>query len=154
MNAVAPTLTPRIIGEVESAHLAHLRLTLAPYGLDREQSIALNAAAADGGAVETDALVRRLVGALKVTPEEARGAVAALVATGRLAAEGEERVRATEAGQQLVAAVGTVASGVIAGAYGGIPEADLAVAARVLIEITGRLNESLVARLEQQDAAA
>ncbi|WP_051942723.1 winged helix DNA-binding protein [Streptacidiphilus rugosus] len=154
MNAVAPTLTPRIIGEVESAHLAHLRLTLAPYGIDRERSIALNATAAGDGVAEVDALVRRLVGGLKITPEQAHEAVAALVADGLLASEGEDRVRATEAGQTLVAEVGAVAAGVIAGAYGGVPEADLAVAARVLTEITDRLNEQLVARLEQRNAAA
>ncbi|MEZ0064449.1 hypothetical protein ABIA32_000427 [Streptacidiphilus sp. MAP12-20] len=150
MNAIAPTLTPQIIGEVENAHLAHLALTLAPSGLTRIQWIALSVTMTGGGTADVDALVQRLVGGLKVSAEAARDAVAGLVATARLVEDGEEdgaRVRATAAGEVLFAELREATTGVVANAYGGIPEADLAVAARVLTQIAGRLNEQLVARL-------
>jgi DNA-binding MarR family transcriptional regulator len=142
----APLLTPQIIGRAENAH--HFKLTgfLAPTGMTRVQWVALTlTATADGDTVETAYLMGRLTTGLKLDPVVVRDTLAELAGLGLLtdaqpSADGQPRVRLTEAGQTRYREIRAEIDKVLVPAYADIPVEDLATAARVLTTITARLD--------------
>jgi hypothetical protein len=136
------TLNPQIVGQAENAHGAIMDLVLAGTGLDRDRWVALSLITFAGGTIETDTLIARAADALKIAPDTARAAIKALDATGLVTQDGAQ-VTITEAGRTLVAAVRGKTGPIIARAYADVPAEDLALAARVLIQITKGLNREL-----------
>ncbi|GGT18028.1 hypothetical protein GCM10010271_21340 [Streptomyces kurssanovii] len=146
MSSTTPILlNSQIIGRAHYAARALLDRELSRTGTTFHQSMALNATAAEGGTAETSRIVESLTSTLKIDGATARDTVAELLATELLEpleplpGQGP-RVALTEAGraeQSRLAAVATEFGPLV---YGGIPEADLAVAGRVLTEVIARAN--------------
>ncbi|MGN9791171.1 hypothetical protein ACTMTU_08715 [Streptomyces sp. OZ13] len=146
MSSTTPILlNSQLIGRAHYAARALLDRELNRTGTTFHQSMALNATAAEGGTAETSRIVELLTATLKIDGTTAGDTVAELLATELL--EPLEplpghgpRVALTEAGraeQSRLAAVATEFGPLV---YGGIPEADLAVAGRVLTEVIARAN--------------
>ncbi|MDQ0842670.1 hypothetical protein [Streptomyces sp. V1I6] len=146
MSSTTPILlNSQIIGRAHYAARALLDRELSRTGTTFHQSMALNATAAEGGTAETSRIVELLTANLKIDGTTARDTVAELLATELfeplepLPGQGP-RVALTETGraeQSRLAAVATEFGPLV---YGGIPEADLAVAGRVLTEVIARAN--------------
>ncbi|QIP86595.1 hypothetical protein GLX30_24155 [Streptomyces sp. Tu 2975] len=146
MSSTTPILLDsQIIGRAHYAARALLDRELGRTGTTFHQSMALNAAAAEGGTTEASRIVELLTANLKIDGTTARDTVAELPATELfeplepLPGQGP-RVGLTEAGraeQSRLAAVATEFGPLV---YGGNPEADLAVAGRVLTEVIARAN--------------
>ncbi|HZR50603.1 MAG TPA: hypothetical protein VFB06_13905 [Streptosporangiaceae bacterium] len=138
-----PTLNPQIVGQAENAHGAIMNVVLAGTGLNRDRWVALTLTMAAGGAIDRAALAARAAGALKITEEAARTALAELTDAGLLAGTGQ--LTATDSGRALFAKVRGDIDPIIERAYSGIPAEDLRIAARVLMAVTAGLNRELSA---------
>ncbi|MGW7284481.1 hypothetical protein ACWGH4_03135 [Streptomyces sp. NPDC054847] len=146
MSSTTPILlNSQLIGRAHYAARALLDRELNRTGTTFHQSMALNATAAEGGFAETSRIVELLTATLKIDGTTAGDTVAELLATELLEpleplpGQGP-RVALTETGraeQSRLAAVATEFGPLV---YGGIPEADLAVAGRVLTEVIARAN--------------
>ncbi|MFI9509105.1 hypothetical protein [Nocardia sp. NPDC052566] len=134
------TLNPSIIGQVEKAHTALLLRALGGTGVDEKQWITLNVAA--GEAVERAELVARVTHATQVDAALIDAAVTALLAA-ELLTPLDSGVAVTDSGHALIGKVRGTTGSVVGRAYGDIPEADLATAARVLSVITERMRDEL-----------
>ncbi|MFJ3100271.1 hypothetical protein [Streptomyces sp. NPDC086835] len=146
MSSTTPILlNSQIIGRAHYAARALLDRELSRTGTTFHQSMALNAAAAEGGTVETGRIVELLTANLKIDGTTARDTVAELLATELfeplepLPGQGP-RVALTETGRAEQSRLASVATEFGPLVYGGIPEADLAVAGRVLTEVIARAN--------------
>jgi hypothetical protein len=149
MSSTTPILlNSQLIGRAHYAARALLDRELNRTGTTFHQSMALNATAAEGGSAETSRIVELLTATLKIDGTTAGDTVAELLAIELLEplepleplpGQGP-RVALTETGraeQSRLAAVATEFGPLV---YGGIPEADLAVAGRVLTEVIARAN--------------
>jgi hypothetical protein len=146
MSSTTPILlNSQIIGRAHYAARALLDRELSRTGTTFHQSMALNAAAAEGGTAETSRIVELLTANLKIDGTTARDTVAELLATELfeplepLPGQGP-RVALTETGRAEQSRLASVATEFGPLVYGGIPEADLAVAGRVLTEVIARAN--------------
>jgi hypothetical protein len=146
MSSTTPILlNSQIIGRAHYAARALLDRELSRTGTTFHQSMALNAAAAEGGTAETSRIVELLTASLKIDGTTARDTVAELLATELfeplepLPGQGP-RVALTETGRAEQSRLASVATEFGPLVYGGIPEADLAVAGRVLTEVIARAN--------------
>jgi hypothetical protein len=146
MSSTTPILlNSQIIGRAHYAARALLDRELSRTGTTFHQSMALNAAAAEGGTAETGRIVELLTANLKIDGTTARETVAELLATELfeplepLPGQGP-RVALTETGRAEQSRLASVATEFGPLVYGGIPEADLAVAGRVLTEVIARAN--------------
>ena len=149
--AVAPTLSPQVIGQAENAHRPLMNRILARSGTTFPQWVALPKVAGDGGTADRRQLIDAMTGGLKIDDAAAAEALAGLAAADLLEAlEALEalpgtgsRVGLTPPGQaphryrEIRAAVDRVTARL----YGDIPPAELATAGRVLALITARANE-------------
>jgi hypothetical protein len=136
------TLNPQIVGQAENAHGAIMDLVLAGTGLNRDRWVALSLITFAGGSIGSDALVARMTEALKITAETADDAVASLRAAGLVADDGDQ-MTITEPGRTMFGTVRGTIGPILARAYSGVPDEDLAAAARVLVAITEGLNREL-----------
>ena len=62
----SPTLTPPIVGQAESAHLAVLQRVLARTGNTRDEWVALTITTNSGDSIARDALVAKMIGAVNL----------------------------------------------------------------------------------------
>ena len=150
MSSTAPILlNSQIIGRAHYAARALLDRELSRTGTTFHQSMALNAAAAEGGTAETDRIVELLTSTLKIDGTTARDTVAELLATELFEPleplPGQRpRVALTETGRAEQSRLAAVAAEFGPRVYGGIPAEDLAVAGRVLTEVIARANSVYV----------
>ncbi|MGW7467245.1 hypothetical protein ACWGJT_21780 [Streptomyces xantholiticus] len=149
MSSTAPILlNSQIIGRAHYAARALLDRELRHTGTTFHQSMALNAAAGEGGTSDTGRIVEVMTSTLKIDEATARDTVSEL-----LAAELFEPLEAlearpdrgpcvalTEAGRTEQSRLAAVAVEFAPRVYGEIPAEDLAVAGRVLTEVIARAN--------------
>jgi DNA-binding MarR family transcriptional regulator len=152
MSSTTPILLDsRLVGRAHHAARALLDRELSRTGITFHQSMALNAAAAEGGTVETDRIVELLTSTLKIDRTMARDTVAELLAAELLEPlerlesleplpEHSPRVTLTETGRAEQTRLAAFAAEFGPRVYGGIPAEDLAVAGRVLTEVIARAN--------------
>ncbi|MEU9332881.1 MarR family transcriptional regulator [Streptomyces sp. NPDC048290] len=140
----APLLDARLIGLAHYAGRGILEAVLARHGIAFQEQITLRPVALAEGPVERDALVRQIVGALKVTEAEVGATVDALIGRGLLAAEGA-CVRLTDDGRALHETATAEVRPISERIYAGLPAEDLAVAGRLLTLITERADAELAA---------
>ncbi|MGX1273751.1 MarR family transcriptional regulator [Streptomyces phaeoluteigriseus] len=143
MTTTAPPVDSRVIGLAHYAARAVLERVLSRHGVTFQQQVALRPAVVDGP-LDREALVGRVVAALKADPADAHAAIGELLAKGLLAADGES-IRATDAGRALLDAVSAETAPVSARIYAGISAEDRAVAGRVLARVTERAEAELAA---------
>jgi hypothetical protein len=132
-----PTLNGQVLGQAENAVRAVLGRVLAGTGLDYHQWVALNAAATGVPATQ---LVDRLVDGLKIDEATVREVLAALAVRDLI---DPASLAPTPAGRSMHGTVSSTLGVVTTQLYGDVPEADLAVAGRVLTEVTARANALL-----------
>jgi hypothetical protein len=142
-----PVLSPSIVGQAEKAHGAVLRKVLAGTTLDEQQWITVQFADGAGASISRDDLIGRVTAAAKFDAWAVDRAVTALIGTSLLEPRpgADDQLAVTPAGRELVAALRARIGGLIEGAYGSVPSADRATAARVLVTITARLSADLAA---------
>ncbi|MEU2021694.1 hypothetical protein ABZ565_05960 [Streptomyces sp. NPDC016469] len=140
----APAVNGQVIGMAHYATRA-LAERLLTQGTTFHQALALNAADATGGAIERTQLIERLTSTVKLDHVAAEATVGALTSAGlleerpggvlALTPDADARVQSYKAGVADIAAA----------LYGDLPAEDLAVAGRVLTEVTARANAMLAA---------
>ncbi|MFF8847384.1 hypothetical protein ACF08N_32520 [Streptomyces sp. NPDC015127] len=145
--STAPLLNSQILGQAHYAARALLERELARTGNTFFHSIALNALAAQGGAAAREAIAERMTSTVKIDEGEALKALVELADSGLVetvpssSAPGDaDRIQLTEDGRALQTRLAAFAAEVAPRVYGTVPEEDLAVAARVLLQITERAN--------------
>ncbi|MFJ6944613.1 MarR family transcriptional regulator [Streptomyces wuyuanensis] len=138
----APVADARALGLAHYAARGVLEHVLARHGITFRQQIALRAAVTADAPQSPDDLVAQVRTSLKADPADIRTALDELLA-GRLLVTDGTRLRATDAGRELLAAVGAETAPVSARIWGGIPAEDLAAAGRVLTTVTERANAEL-----------
>ncbi len=136
-------LSPSIVGQAEKAHGAVLRKVLAGTSLDEQQWITVQFADGAGASISRGDLIGRVTAAAKFDPQAVDRAVTALIGASLLERRAGDQLAVTPAGRELVSALRERIGELIAGAYGSVPPADLATAARVLVTITARLSAEL-----------
>ncbi|MFE0800751.1 MarR family transcriptional regulator [Streptomyces sp. NPDC058812] len=142
--ATVPAADARVLGLAHYAARGVLEHFLARHGVTFQQQIALrDAANAEAPPTRAD-LVERVRGSLKADPAAVHAALDELLAKHLLATDGAH-LRPTDAGRELLAAVGAVTAPVSARIWGGIPAEDLAAAGRVLTLVTERAEAELAA---------
>lgn len=144
MTTVAPTADSRALGLAHYAARGVLEHVLARHGVTFQQQVTLRAAVTAGAPRTPDELIAEVRGSLKADAAEIRATVDGLLDKELLVAEGP-RLRPTEAGRELLAAVGAVTAPISARIWAGIPAEDLAAAGRVLALVTERADAELAA---------
>ncbi|MFF3324334.1 hypothetical protein [Streptomyces sp. NPDC002889] len=140
--STTPVLNSQIVGQAHYATRALLDRELARTGNTFLQSMALNATASQGGAADVAAVVHRLTSTLKIDEATALATVAELVDAELLESpDGDaDRVALTGPGRTFQARIAALGTELGARVYGDLPAEDLAIAARVLTEVTARAN--------------
>jgi DNA-binding MarR family transcriptional regulator len=144
-----PTTLPfgtQLVGQTENALDALLDRELAGTELSSPQRwVTLTVVVMTGGAIDRDQLVSRVAGALKLSQDDAAAHVDALVESMLLGAtEGaRSEVQVTDDGRELHTRIRTAVGDITNRLWGDIPEADLAVAGRVLSTVLSRANLEL-----------
>lgn len=141
----SPTLNGQVIGQAHYATRAVLERELAPAGVSFQQSLALNAVAAEGGVAARADLVDRMTGALKVEEAPVRATLDELTAAGLLRElpAGGSGLALTDAGRALQRRLADTVAAITARLYAGIPAEDMAVAGRVLTLVKQRADAEL-----------
>ncbi|MFF1448278.1 MarR family winged helix-turn-helix transcriptional regulator [Streptomyces sp. NPDC058274] len=143
MTTTPVLLNGQVIGLAHYASRAALEAVLARTGSSFSQSVALRAVSDNGGTVERDRLVDRLVGALKIDESAARETVEELTALKQLETPAPGQVSLTDSGRELYERIRAGGNEIAARLYAGIPAEDLAVAGRVLTLVTERADAEL-----------
>lgn len=151
-TATAPVADSRALGLAHYAARGVLEHVLAGMASRRsvpqhgtfQQQVALGAAVTAETPQTPDDLVARVRGSLKADPAGIRTTVDELLVKQLLAADGAH-LRPTDAGRELLAAVGAERAPISARIWGGIPAEDLAATGRVLGLVAGRANAELAA---------
>ena len=142
-----PTLNGQDIGQAESAVRAVLNRLLARTGTPFHGWVILNLLGRSGGVLGEDELTGQVVHGLKIGEDAVRAAAAALAGQGlvsRAPRPGEgTQLALTAAGATRFEEIQSGIGEVTARLYGGLPEADLATAHRVLATVTERANAEL-----------
>ncbi|MFK4222090.1 MarR family winged helix-turn-helix transcriptional regulator [Streptomyces sp. NPDC019890] len=143
--STAPTLNGQVIGQAHYATRALLETVLAPTGTTFNQSVALNAVAGGGEAVEQSALVARMTGTLKIDESAVLATIGELAESRLLETlPGDtSRLRLTEAGRALNGRIRAAVAEITERLYGGMPAEDLQTAGRLLTLVTARANAAL-----------
>ena len=137
-----PTLNGAVLGQAALATRAVLDRLLARSGTSFHQSVALNVTAAQGGTIERDQLVERMVGGLKLEPATIRADLDAAERAGLLRTEAGV-TSLTDAGRDRFAQITAATTEVTDRLYADLPAEDLAVAGRMLTILTERANAEL-----------
>ena len=142
-----PTLNGQDIGQAESAVRAVLNQLLARTGTPFHGWVILNLLGRSDTPLSQDELTGRVVHGLKIGEDAVRAAAAGLAEHGLISrdpqAAGGARVALTAAGAARFGQIQDGISQVTARLYGGLPEADLVTAHRVLVTVTERANAEL-----------
>ncbi|MGW0548317.1 MarR family transcriptional regulator [Streptomyces altiplanensis] len=147
-STTASTTEP--VADARALALAHyaarsvLERVLARHGSTFQQQVALRAAIAADAPQTPGDLVIQVQDSLKADPADIRATLDELLAKQLLVADGAH-LRPTDAGRELMAAVGAETAPVSARIWGGIPAEDLAAAGRVLTLVAERANAELAA---------
>ncbi|MGW6145511.1 MarR family transcriptional regulator [Streptomyces sp. NPDC055140] len=148
MTTTAPTnasvADARALGLAHYAARGVLEHVLARHGSTFQQQVALRAALTADAPQAPDDLVAQVQGSLKADPADIRATLDELLAKQLLDTDGEH-LRPTDAGRELLTAVGAESTPISARIWGGIPAEDLAAAGRVLALVTERANAELAA---------
>ncbi|GAA4290322.1 hypothetical protein GCM10023177_72140 [Streptomyces violaceoruber] len=126
-TADAPPADARALGLAHYAARGVLEQILARHGVTFQQQVVLRAAVTAQTPPTRDGLVAEVRGALKADPAGIRTVVDGLLDKGLLVADGAH-LPATDAGRELLAAVGAAVAPVGARIWGGIPPDAKAVA--------------------------
>ncbi|MFG3206663.1 MarR family transcriptional regulator [Streptomyces sp. NPDC048192] len=140
----APLADARALGLAHYAARGVLEQALARHGITFEQQIAVRAAVTADTPQTPDDLVAQVQGSIKADPAHIRVTVDELLAKQLLVTDGAH-LRPTDAGRELLDAVGAQTAPLTARIWGGIPAEDLAAAGRVLALVTERANAELAA---------
>ncbi|MFE1794899.1 MarR family transcriptional regulator [Streptomyces sp. NPDC059517] len=141
-TTTAPAANARDLALAHYAARGVLEHVLARHGATFQQQVALRAALTSDTPQTPDDLLAQVEGSLKADPADIRATLDELLAKQLLVAEGAY-LRPTEAGRELLAAVGAETAPISARIWGGIPAEDLAAAGRVLALVTERANAEL-----------
>ncbi|MER7716258.1 MarR family transcriptional regulator [Streptomyces flaveolus] len=144
MTTTAPVADSRALGLAHYAARGVLEHVLARHGVTFQQQIALRAAVTADTPQTADDLVAQVRGTLKADPVAVRATLDELLAEQLLVADGAH-LRPSDAGRELLAAVGAETAPLTARIWGGIPAEDLAAAGRVLALVTERADAELTA---------
>ncbi|MFJ9644017.1 MarR family transcriptional regulator [Streptomyces sp. NPDC004244] len=147
-SAAAPLADARALGLAHYAARGVLEHLLARHGITFQQQIVLRAAVTAEAPQTVEVLVDRVHDSLKADPADVRATVDALLAEELLLVADGGRILPTDAGRELLAAVGAETAPVTARIWGGIPAEDLAAAGRVLALVAERANAELAARTD------
>jgi hypothetical protein len=142
--APAPVADARALGLAHYAARAVLEHVLARHGMTFQLQITLRAAVTAETPQTRDEFIAQVRNSLKADPAAVGATVDELLA-GQLLVEDGARLRATDAGRELLAAVQTETAPVSDRIWGAIPAEDLAAAGRVLALVTERADAELAA---------
>jgi DNA-binding MarR family transcriptional regulator len=143
-STTAPVADARALGLAHYAARSVLEHVLARHGVTFQQQVTLRAAVTADAPRTPDDLVAQVRSSLKADAADIRTTLDELLADQLLAVDGAH-LRATEAGRELIAAVGASTAPITARVWGGISAEDLAAAGRVLALVTERANAELAA---------
>ncbi|MFE1859418.1 MarR family transcriptional regulator [Streptomyces anandii] len=143
-STAEPVANARDLALAHYAARGVLEHVLARHGITFQQQVALRAALTAETPRTADDLVAQVQDSLKAGPADIRATLDELLAKQLLATDGPH-LRPTDAGRELIAAVGAETAPVSARIWGGIPAADLTAAGRVLALVTERANAELAA---------
>lgn len=139
-----PTLSTRVIGQVEKTLNAILCRQLAGTGLTEAQWVILTLAVTAGGTAERDRLTRMAGDALKISQEEAKTCIGDMVTAQHLQITGNgSAVKVTAAALDLHSQIRTAVTSITDRLWGDLPAEDLATAGRILAIVTERANAEL-----------
>ncbi|MGR4880249.1 MarR family transcriptional regulator [Streptomyces sp. LARHCF249] len=142
--STAPLADARALGLAHYAARGVLEHVLARHGMTFPQQIALRSAVTADAPQTPEDLVSQVRGSLKADPADIRAALDELLTRQLIVAEGVH-LRPTDAGRELLAAVGAETAPVSARIWGGMSAEDLAAAGRVLTLVAERANAELAA---------
>ncbi|MFD7323587.1 MarR family transcriptional regulator [Streptomyces sp. NPDC059875] len=134
----------RAVGLAHYAARGVLEHVLARHGITFQQQVALRAAVIADAPQTPDDLVTQVRDSLKADPADIHATLDELLAKQLLVADGAH-LRPTDAGRELIPAVGAETAPISARIWGGIPTEDLVTAGRVLALVTERANAELAA---------
>ncbi|KUJ70663.1 hypothetical protein ACZ90_01835 [Streptomyces albus subsp. albus] len=143
-TASTTTANARTLGLAHYAARGVLEHVLAQHGTTFQQQIALRAAVTADSPQTPDELLAQVHGSLKADPAAIHATLDELL-TKQLLVEDGPHLRPTDAGRELLAAIGAETAPLTARVWGGIPAEDLAAAGRVLALVTERANAELAA---------
>ncbi|KOV91558.1 hypothetical protein [Streptomyces sp. NRRL B-3648] len=143
-STTAPVADARALGLAHYAARGVLEHVLAQHGITFQQQVVLRAAVTADAPQTPDDLITQVQGSLKADPADLRATLDELLAKQLLVADGAH-LRSTDAGHELLAAVGAETAPITARIWGGIPAEDLAAAGRLLALVTERANTELAA---------
>ncbi|MEU2577341.1 MarR family transcriptional regulator [Streptomyces anulatus] len=138
----APVANARDLALAHYAARGVLETVLTRHGATFQQQVALRAAVTSDTPKTPEDLLTQVQESLKADPADIRATFDELRAKRLLVADGVH-LRPTNAGRELLAAVGAETAPVSARIWGGIPAEDLAAAGRVLALVTERANAEL-----------
>lgn len=141
-TTTAPAADARALGLAHYAARGVLEHVLARHGITFQQQIALRAAITADAPRTPDDLITQVRDSLKAAPADIRTTLDELLARQLLVTDGAH-LRPTDAGRELIAAIGAETAPVSARIWGGIPAEDLAATGRVLALVTERANAEL-----------
>ncbi|MFE1029966.1 MarR family transcriptional regulator [Streptomyces sp. NPDC058818] len=139
----APAADSRVLGLAHYAARGVLEHVLARHGVTFRHQIVLRAATTDVPQTPDD-VVTQVRSSLKADPVDIRAILDELLAR-QLLVKDAAYLRPTDAGRELLAAVGAEVAPISARIWYGIPAEDLAAAGRVLALVTERANAELAA---------
>ena len=142
MTTPTPTLNGAVLGQAERASRAVLDRLLARTGTSFHHYLALNVIASQGGTIERDDLVQRMVAGLRLEPAAIRAELDAAESAGLLRTDGGH-ISVTDAGRDRFAQITAATTEVTTRLYADLPAEDLAVAGRMLTILTERANAEL-----------
>ncbi|MEV5080062.1 MarR family transcriptional regulator [Streptomyces sp. NPDC056159] len=143
-TTTVPVADARALGLAHYAARGVLEHVLTRHGITFQQQIALRAAVTADAPQTPNDLATRVQGSLKADPADVRATVDELLDRQLLVTDGAH-LRPTDAGRELLAAVGAETAPLTARIWGGIPAEDLAAAGRVLALVTEHANAELAA---------
>jgi DNA-binding MarR family transcriptional regulator len=143
-KATAPLADARGLALAHYAARGVLEQALARHGITFQQQVALRAAVTADVPQTPNALVTQISDSLKADSAEVRDSVDELLAKRLIVVDGAH-LHPTEAGRDLMAAVGAEIAPVSARIWGGVPVEDLAAAGRVLALVAERANKEFAA---------
>ncbi|MFI9506846.1 hypothetical protein [Nocardia sp. NPDC052566] len=143
MNAI--TLNPQVLGQAENAHRAVLDEILRNPGMTYRQWVGLTLAVTAGDDVPLDELIARLAGALKADIATVRSTLGELADAELIEpiADAAARIRVTALGRTRFGGVRSDIEGAMKRAYADIQAGELAIAGRVLAQVTTQMNAVL-----------
>lgn len=140
----APSADSRVLGLAHYAARGVLEHVLARHGVTFRQQIVLRAAVTADAPQTPDDVVTQVQSSLKADPDDILAILDELLARQLLVTDAAY-LRPTDAGRELLAAVGAEVAPISARIWHGIPAEDLATAGRVLALVTERADAELAA---------